>query len=374
MSPAARHASRPHATVHRAISHHQRSRACSPRRTVISRRSPTARPPLLPDAFAGGPPSAGARPVYDRILDGQPPCRSVAVTPTGVGWPAMLGVLRHPAARRAALVVWCADVVLIGFAVIVQLVGSRAGLAAPMSSNVVFVAFAASYASVGALISTRRQENPIGWIFLASGTSFAISAAAFAYADYGLAAGHSLPGVVAAGVDRQLHLADRARPDRPRPGALPGRHAAGAALAAGAARPARRRHRPGRRPRAHARLAGRQRRRPQPARDLRREHAADRRPGGGLGAPGAEPGRRGRGDHRAPPPVGRCDPPAAEVGRLRHVAAGRDLAALDVHVRAAAPRRADPLRSSWPSPRSHWSPSRSRRGSRSSATTCSRST
>jgi hypothetical protein len=110
----------------------------------------------------------------------------------------MLGVLRHPAARRAALVVWCADVVLIGFAVIAPLAGSRAGLAAPMSSNAVFIAFAASYAGVGALISTRRQENPIGWIFLASGTSFAISAAAFAYADYGLAAGQSLPGVVAA--------------------------------------------------------------------------------------------------------------------------------------------------------------------------------
>lgn len=110
----------------------------------------------------------------------------------------MLGVLRHPAARRAGLVVWCADVVLIAFAVIVQLVGSRAGLVAPMTSNTVFVAFAASYASVGALISTRRQENPIGWIFLASGTFFALSAAAFAYADYGLAPGHSLPGTAAA--------------------------------------------------------------------------------------------------------------------------------------------------------------------------------
>ena len=105
----------------------------------------------------------------------------------------MLGAFRHPAARRAAFFVWCADVVLIGFAVIVQLVGSRAGLVAPMTSNVVFVAFAASYASVGALISTRRQENPIGWIFLASGTFFAISAAAFAYADYGLAPGHHCP-------------------------------------------------------------------------------------------------------------------------------------------------------------------------------------
>jgi len=110
----------------------------------------------------------------------------------------MPGAFGHLASRRAALTVWCADVALVGFAAIAPAVAPRAGLTAPMASNAVFVAFAASYASVGALIATRRQENPIGWIFLTSGTIFAISAAAFAYADYALAPGRSLPGDAAA--------------------------------------------------------------------------------------------------------------------------------------------------------------------------------
>ena len=107
----------------------------------------------------------------------------------------MLGATPSPAARRAGFIVWCADVVLIAFAVIVQLNGyaRRPGRADDQQRRLRRLRRVLRQRSA-ALISTRRQENPIGWIFLASGTFFAISAAAFAYADYGLAPGHSLPG------------------------------------------------------------------------------------------------------------------------------------------------------------------------------------
>lgn len=102
--------------------------------------------------------------------------------------------------RRIAIAVWSIDVALLVAAVILQLAswGSNAGLTAPMSANAVFVLWGAAYATVGALIGSRRTENAVGWLFLGAGSVFALSAASFAYADRGLAHGQSLPGDVAA--------------------------------------------------------------------------------------------------------------------------------------------------------------------------------
>jgi hypothetical protein len=102
--------------------------------------------------------------------------------------------------RRIGIAVWSVDALLLVVAVALQLAtwGSNAGLAAPMSANVVFVIWGAAYATVGALIGSRRPENAVGWLFLAAGSVFALCAAAFAYADRGLAPGQSLPGDTAA--------------------------------------------------------------------------------------------------------------------------------------------------------------------------------
>jgi hypothetical protein len=43
-----------------------------------------------------------------------------------------------------------------------------------------------SSAIVGALVTSRRPKNPIGWFFVFSAACFAVSEAAFRYAVYGL--------------------------------------------------------------------------------------------------------------------------------------------------------------------------------------------
>ncbi len=53
------------------------------------------------------------------------------------------------------------------------------------------------YGTLGALIASRRQGNPIGWIFCAVAVSLGLVAAAYGYADYALYAGGTfLPGAV----------------------------------------------------------------------------------------------------------------------------------------------------------------------------------
>jgi len=41
-------------------------------------------------------------------------------------------------------------------------------------------------ALIGAVVASHRPHNPIGWFFVGSAASFAISGATSAYADYGL--------------------------------------------------------------------------------------------------------------------------------------------------------------------------------------------
>lgn len=58
---------------------------------------------------------------------------------------------------------------------------------------VALVMTAAVYATVGALVASRRPENPIGWIFLAIGVGLAATFAAYGYADHSLYGGADLP-------------------------------------------------------------------------------------------------------------------------------------------------------------------------------------
>jgi hypothetical protein len=90
--------------------------------------------------------------------------------------------------RRAALVAWAlagVALVLLACGLVLRLSLSQAWLL-PISS---------SFALVGALIASRRPENPIGWLFLGFGVLAAIDFAAYQYANRALVTHPgSLPG------------------------------------------------------------------------------------------------------------------------------------------------------------------------------------
>src|SRR5215211_5049627 len=65
----------------------------------------------------------------------------------------------------------------------------------PPALTVLFRVLSLAFPTVGALIASRRPENPIGWIFCGTGLLYGVQAFASGYADYALI-GHasSLPG------------------------------------------------------------------------------------------------------------------------------------------------------------------------------------
>ena len=66
----------------------------------------------------------------------------------------------------------------------------------PSILDSLFAVLALTYPTVGALVASRRPENPIGWIFLATGLiALAFQGFALVYADYDLfVRPGSLPG------------------------------------------------------------------------------------------------------------------------------------------------------------------------------------
>jgi hypothetical protein len=72
------------------------------------------------------------------------------------------------------------------------------GTSGLLSGLMIFLPFLA-FALVGALISSRRPENPIGWICLASGLLFMLLAVTDSYSIYGTASPGSVPFPVAVG-------------------------------------------------------------------------------------------------------------------------------------------------------------------------------
>jgi hypothetical protein len=65
----------------------------------------------------------------------------------------------------------------------------------PPALTVIFRVLSLAFPTVGALIASRRPENPIGWIFCGTGLLFGVQAFASGYAEYAML-GHtgSLPG------------------------------------------------------------------------------------------------------------------------------------------------------------------------------------
>jgi hypothetical protein len=101
--------------------------------------------------------------------------------------------------RTVAWAVWSAA---LGFALVGLLCGILAFPAAlpvgrgPMLIPIIVQGvLAVLYGTLGALISSRRPRNPIGWLFCAMAATLGLLCAAYGYADYSLyATGDTLPG------------------------------------------------------------------------------------------------------------------------------------------------------------------------------------
>ena len=106
--------------------------------------------------------------------------------------------------RFASRLAWSLWALALGFVPISLLFGVLAlGASLPkgrepfLISIVVLDVLLVLYGTLGALIASRRQENPIGWIFCAVALSLGLVAGAYGYADYVLyAGGDFLPGAV----------------------------------------------------------------------------------------------------------------------------------------------------------------------------------
>ncbi len=102
-------------------------------------------------------------------------------------------------ARAASWLAWCLWLLcaaLISFALLFYFLASPTSpTGIPPALTAFFKVLSLAFPTVGALIASRRPENPIGWIFCAAGLLIGVQAFARGYADYALA-GHtgSLPG------------------------------------------------------------------------------------------------------------------------------------------------------------------------------------
>src|SRR5215218_5934495 len=94
--------------------------------------------------------------------------------------------------RAAALLawsIWVLYVALLGFTWLLDLLTPPipAREEWPLLLNMLYALLTLTYPTVGALVASRRPENPIGWIFLVAGfAANAFQAFALSYADYAL--------------------------------------------------------------------------------------------------------------------------------------------------------------------------------------------
>jgi hypothetical protein len=93
-------------------------------------------------------------------------------------------------ARRLAWPIWVVSMLAIPILPVVGLEGQRASDVVALVGYCVFLVAAAT---VGALVASRRPENPIGWILAVAGLGFSLAGFAIAYGDAAFGKGHSLP-------------------------------------------------------------------------------------------------------------------------------------------------------------------------------------
>jgi hypothetical protein len=95
---------------------------------------------------------------------------------------------------RLAWAAWTAVLLaFIGAGVMLLASDRRLGVFDRLSAFIALGAFVFAFASVGALIASRRRSNPIGWLCLLAALAFALAMATFAYTELGTD-GSYLPG------------------------------------------------------------------------------------------------------------------------------------------------------------------------------------
>jgi hypothetical protein len=97
-------------------------------------------------------------------------------------------------ARRLAWSIWLLSMLGLSAAPIF-------GVEDQSASNLVallgYTVFLVAAATVGALVASRRPENPIGWILAVAGLGYALAGGAIAYTSYAFQGDHSLPAATA---------------------------------------------------------------------------------------------------------------------------------------------------------------------------------
>src|ERR687895_1071317 len=93
-------------------------------------------------------------------------------------------------ARAASWLAWCLwllCVALISFGLLFHFLTSPIPTTdTPPTLTVLFRVLSLAFPTVGALIASRRPENPIGWIFCGTGLLYGVQTFASGYADYAL--------------------------------------------------------------------------------------------------------------------------------------------------------------------------------------------
>jgi hypothetical protein len=104
--------------------------------------------------------------------------------------------LRHRAASWLAWGLWLLCVALIFFALLFYFLASPSSPThTPPALTAFLTVLSLAFPTVGALVASRRPENPIGWIFCGAGLLYGAQASASRYADYApLGPSGSLPG------------------------------------------------------------------------------------------------------------------------------------------------------------------------------------
>ncbi len=105
--------------------------------------------------------------------------------------------MRSRAASWLAWSLWAISLVLIAFGGLLDFLTPPLQMRgnSPPGSAILFGALLLAFPTVGALVASRRPENPIGWIFCCGGLVNVVQDFALRYADYTLYAQHGvLPG------------------------------------------------------------------------------------------------------------------------------------------------------------------------------------
>ncbi len=105
--------------------------------------------------------------------------------------------MRTRAAPWLAWSLWAISLALIAFGGLLDFLTPPVPMreSSPPVSVVLFGALLLAFPTVGALVASRRPENPIGWIFCGGGLLNVVQDFALRYADYALYAQHgALPG------------------------------------------------------------------------------------------------------------------------------------------------------------------------------------